>query len=161
MLGAPEGVPILYYEDLEPGHEQHGGSAVVDRDEMIDYARGHDPWPFHVDEAAAKESVFGELVASGGYSINMWFKLGHQLLNDTDEFWAFMGGLEWKIKFAKGVRAGETLHFMRRVAGKRPSSKPGRGILFVESRLTNQDGEVVLNLEEVVLVRRRPGSSTD
>lgn len=154
--GAPPGVPVLYFEDLEEGHEQWGGETVVDRDEMLAYAREFDPWPFHVDEALAKESVFGDLVASGGYTIGLWFKLGHQLLNDFGEVWALMGGIEWQLRFVCGVKAGTRLRFMRRVTGKRPSSKPGRGVIFLHSEIVDQaTGDPVLTLEEVVLIARR------
>ena len=92
--GAPPGVPVLYYEDLEDGHEQWGGEIVVDREEILAHAKEYDPWPFHTDDEAAKASVFGGLVASGGYTINLWFKLGHQLLNveTMGEIWALIGG---------------------------------------------------------------------
>ncbi|MAW53984.1 MAG: hypothetical protein CMM69_00715, partial [Rhodospirillaceae bacterium] len=55
--GAPQGVPVLYYEDLDDGHEQWGGQIIVDRDEMLAFAHEYDPWPFHVDEELAKDSV--------------------------------------------------------------------------------------------------------
>ena len=154
--GAPPGVPVLYYEDLDDGHEQWGGQIIVDRDEMLAFAHEYDPWPFHVDEDLAKESVFGDLVASGGYTISLWFKLGHQLLNDFGEVWALMGGLELKIRFVRGVKAGDDLRFMRRVTSKRPSSKPGRGVIFIHSEIVDQKtGDPVLTLDEVVLIARR------
>jgi len=160
-LGAPAGVPVLYYEDLEEGREQWGGEIVVDREEMLDYARRHDPWPFHVDEALARRSVFGDLVASGGYTIGLWFRLGHMLLNDFGEVWAVMGGIDWKLKFVRGVKAGDRLKFMRRLKGKRESSKPGRGVLFIDSALIDQaTGDPVLTLEEVVLAARRPDAES-
>lgn len=154
--GAPPGVPVLYYEDLDEGREQWGGEIVVDREAMLVYAREYDPWPFHVDEELARQSVFGDLVASGGYTISLWFKLGHQLLNDFGEVWAVMGGIDWKLKFVRGVKAGDRLKFVRRLKGKRKSSKPGRGVLFIDSALVDQDtGDPVLTLEEVVLVATR------
>ena len=60
-------MPVLYYEDLEDGHEQWGGEIVVDREEILAHAKEYDPWPFHTDDEAAKESVFCGLVASGGF----------------------------------------------------------------------------------------------
>jgi len=154
--GAPPGVPVLYYEDLEEGHEQWGGETVVKREEIMAHAREYDPWPFHTDEKRAKESVFGELVASGGYTIGLWFKLGHQLLNDFGEVWAMLGGVEWKARFVRGVAPGARLRFMRRVMGKRPSSKPGRGVLFIHSEIVDQDtGDPVMTIDEVALVARR------
>ena len=155
--GAPPDIPVLYYEDLEEGHEQWGGETGVTREEIIAHAREYDPWPFHTDEERAKESVFGELVASGGYTIGLWFKLGHQLLYDFGEVWAMLGGIEWKARFVSGVAPGMRLRFMRRVSGKRVSSKPGRGVLFIHSQIVNQDsGDPVMTIDEVALVARRP-----
>ena len=154
--GAPAGVPVLYYEDLEEGHEKWGGENVVEREAIIAHAREFDPWPFHTDEEAAKESVFGSLVASGGYTINLWFKLGHQLLNDFGEVWALMGGVELKIRFVRGVKPGDRLQFMRRVSGKRPSSKPGRGVIYIFSAIVDQESrEPVMTNDEVALIARR------
>ena len=154
--GAPPGVPVLYFEDLEEGHEQWGGEKVVTREEIMAHAREYDPWPFHMDEKRAKESVFGELVASGGYTIGLWFKLGHQLLNDFGEVWAMMGGVEWKARFVRGVAPGTRLRFMRRVSGKRASSKSGRGVLFIHSEIVDQaTGDPVMTIDEVALIARR------
>ena len=154
--GAPPGVPILYFEDLEEGHEQWGGETIATREEIIAHAHEYDPWPFHTDEERARESVFGGLVASGGYTIGLWFKLGHQLLNDFGEVWAMMGGIEWKVRFVRGVAPDMRLRFMRRVTGKRPSSKPGRGVLFIHSEIIEQDtGEPVMTIDEVALIARR------
>jgi len=151
-------VPVLYYEDLEDGHEQWGGEIVVDREEILAHAKEYDPWPFHTDDEAAKESVFCGLVASGGYTINLWFKLGHQLLNveTMGEIWALMGGIEWKLRFVRGVSPGMRLRFMRRVTGKRTSSKPGRGVLFLHSEIVDQDsGDPVMTIDEVALIARK------
>ena len=156
--GAPPGVPVLYYEDLEDGHEQWGGEIVVDREEILAHAKEYDPWPFHTDDEAAKESVFCGLVASGGYTINLWFKLGHQQLNveTMGEIWALMGGIEWQLRFVRGVSPGMRLRFMRRVTGKRTSSKPGRGVLFLHSEIVDQDsGDPVMTIDEVALIARK------
>lgn len=157
--GAPPGVPVLYYEDLEDGHEQWGGETVVTRADILEHAREYDPWPFHTDEELAKNSVFGGLVASGGYTINLWFKLGHQLLNveTMGEVWALMGGIEWNLRFVQGVKPDTRLRFMRRVTGKRPSSKPGRGVLFLHSEIVDRaTGDPVMTIDEVALIARRP-----
>ena len=47
----------VYFEDLEVGTRYVSPvSVVVDEAEMMDYNRKNDPWPFHVDELAAKKS---------------------------------------------------------------------------------------------------------
>ena len=156
--GAPPGVPVLYYDDLEAGHEQWGGETIVNREEILAHAREYDHWPFHTDDDKAKNSIFGGLVASGGYTINLWFKLGHQLLNveTMGEVWALLGGIEMKLRFVRGVTPGMRLRFMRRVTDKRESSKSHRGVLFLHSEIIDQDnGDPVLTIDEVVLIARK------
>jgi acyl dehydratase len=57
--------PIRSADELTPGQAFDLGSFVLTREEVLDFARRFDPQPFHLDEAAAKESLFGRLVASG------------------------------------------------------------------------------------------------
>ena len=62
----------VYFEDLDAGSVHLGRECTCDRDEMLEYSRRNDPWPFHVDEAAAAQSPFGGLIASGGYIVTLW-----------------------------------------------------------------------------------------
>src|SRR2546422_3277356 len=59
-------MPTVYFEDLEVGSVHLGRECVCDKDEMLEFSRRNDPWPFHVDEAAATLSPYGGIVASGG-----------------------------------------------------------------------------------------------
>ena len=64
----------VYFEDLDVGSVHLGQQCVCDRDEMLDFGRRNDPWPFHVDEVAAARSQFGGVIASGGYIITLWYR---------------------------------------------------------------------------------------
>ena len=66
--------PELYFEDLTPGRVFDLGTTVVDRDEMLAFARRFDPQPFHVDEEAGKASMFGALTASGWFTAALWMR---------------------------------------------------------------------------------------
>ncbi|WP_372619619.1 MaoC/PaaZ C-terminal domain-containing protein [Falsiroseomonas sp.] len=57
--------PIRSPDDLAPGMSFDLGRFVLPREEVLDFARKYDPQPFHLDEEAAKRSIFGRLVASG------------------------------------------------------------------------------------------------
>lgn len=59
---------MIAYEDLTPDRVIELGSVIVDRDEMIDFARRFDPQPFHLDEEAAASSIFGGVAASGWHA---------------------------------------------------------------------------------------------
>ncbi len=155
-FGASDDARILYYEDIDEGAEQPGHSCVVDETEMLDYARRYDFWPFHLDAEASRDSIYGELIASGGYTLSLWLQLGHQLRDGNRTVWAMLGGLEFRVRFVGAVKAGDRLTLQRRVAGKRPTSKPDRGIIFAESKLADDNGTVVFAVEETFLVARRP-----
>jgi len=60
---------VRYFEDLVVGEEEWGIEEVAVEEDMIDYAIRYDPWPHHVDADAARETPFGGLIASSGYSI--------------------------------------------------------------------------------------------
>jgi acyl dehydratase len=51
------------------------GSYEVTKEEIIEFAEQYDPQPFHVDEAAAADSMFGGLVASGWHTCSMAMRL--------------------------------------------------------------------------------------
>src|ERR687895_1266049 len=66
--------PELAFEDFTPGRVFDLGTTVVDRDEMLAFARRFDPQPFHVDEEAGKASIFGGLTASGWFTAALWMR---------------------------------------------------------------------------------------
>lgn len=146
----------VYFDDLEVGAEYVGPECVVDAQEMLEYNRRNDPWPIHVDEAAARQSPFGGVIASGGYTITLLYRLSHQIHHTRQTRWAFLGGLDWQVKFPAAVKAGDTLRYRLTVLSKRASSKPGRGVAKVKSELTNQRGEVVLEVNAAILLATHP-----
>jgi acyl dehydratase len=66
--------PELYFEDLTAGRVFALGTTLVDRDEMLAFARRFDPQPFHVDDEAGKASIFGALAASGWFTAALWMR---------------------------------------------------------------------------------------
>lgn len=147
---------MVYFEDLEVGAAFWGSECLVDRGEMLDYNRRYDPWPFHVDEEAAKRSPFRGLIASAGYIISLMYRSSHAIYNTSEVTWAFQGGvLDWHAKFPLPVRPGDRLRDRLTILSKRPSSKPGRGIVTDIHEMINQDDQVVFTLEIVFMVATR------
>lgn len=66
---------MLYFEDFKVGETSEMGRRVVDRDEVIAFARDFDPQPFHIDEEAARASMFGGLIASGWHTVSMVMRM--------------------------------------------------------------------------------------
>jgi acyl dehydratase len=63
---------MRYYEDLVEGLVEESGTRTLTRDELITFATQYDPQYFHADGVAAKDSIFGDVIASGIYTMAVW-----------------------------------------------------------------------------------------
>jgi acyl dehydratase len=147
---------IIYFEDLSEGDVFWGDEVVAESDEMMAYNRLNDPWPIHVDEAAAQASPFGGIIASGGYTITLMYRSLLGVYNNAERRWEFLGGLDWQLKFVAPVRPGDRLRTSLSIEAKRLSSKPGRGVLKNHNKVINQNDETVLKLDVIALIATRP-----
>jgi len=146
---------LVTFEDLAEGAVFYGDEVVADMDDMLHYARQYDPWPFHVDAEAAKESPFGGLVASAGYTFSLWCRSVHTIYRGPDSEWAFLGGYDLRVKLLHPVRPGDRLRLKVSIGGKRPSSKPGRGHVDSLHVLMRHDGVPVFSVELGFLIATR------
>ena len=144
---------MRYFEDLQPGDIALGSTFVVERDEMVEFARRWDPQPFHLDDAIAN-AMFGEggVTAPGVYVM----AIRTRLLHDTPDL-AVIAALGYdELRFHAPVRAGDTLQLRQEWLDKRVSdSKPDRGVARSRLSLVNQDGVEVMSHIDTILVRRR------
>jgi len=135
----------LAFEDLEVGRDYPLGSYAVTREEIIAFAADFDPQPFHLDEAAAADSMFGGLAASGWHTAAMAMRLMYDgvIAGSTAAGGLGVDRLDWR----RPVRPGDTLIGRLRVVDKRLSqSRPGFGIVRAEVVVENGDGETVLTM---------------
>jgi acyl dehydratase len=65
--------PIRSLDELAPGQAYDLGGFTLGGAEIVGFAGRYDPQPFHLDREAAKESIFGELVASGLHTLSAMF----------------------------------------------------------------------------------------
>ena len=138
------------------------GSHIFEAGEIKAFARKFDPQPFHVDEAAARDSLFGNLCASGWHTAAMWMKYNLAAREDAQVAWDGPGprpefgpspGFE-KLKWLKPVYAGETVTFTRRaVAHRALASRPGWRLLSLACEAFDSTGDKVIAFESMVLVR--------
>jgi acyl dehydratase len=147
---------LVYFEDVEVGRTERFGRYLVTAEEIIEYARQFDPQPFHVDEDAARQSMFGGLIASGWHTGAIFIRMicQHAVPNA-----ATTGAIGFDdLKWLKPVRPGDILSVETRVKEKvdRPS-RHGVGTVKIEGRVINQRDEAVMTLTSLVLYRRRPG----
>lgn len=135
----------VYFEDIEAGTTYELGSHTFTREEIVAFARSFDPQPFHLDEAAAAESPFGGLIASGWHTAAIWMRLYvDSLLAGA----ASMGspGVE-QLRWLRPVRPGDTVRASLTVLEATPSSvRPDRGTILFDAALESVDGEPVLTM---------------
>jgi acyl dehydratase len=147
-------MPLHYLEDFTPGTVIPYGGITIAREPMLAFAREYDAQPMHVDERAAKATMAGELIASGWYTaaLNMRMIADHFILDA-----ASMGspGVS-ELKWARPVKAGDTLRGLRHILDRRPSlTKPDRGFVNFRFEVLNQRDEVVLEQTNLIMIGRR------
>lgn len=144
----------IYFEDFTPGRVFELGSVDVTEDEIVEFATRYDPQPFHVDPAAAAETMFGGLIASGWHTCSMCMRLlVDGLLSDSTSLGS--PGMD-QIRWTAPVRPGDRLTARSVVEEVRPSvSKPDRGTVTLMTQMTNQDGMVVMTMRGLGMYARR------
>jgi len=141
-----------YLEDLAAGERYAGGTATIDPAAIKAFAAAFDPQPFHLDETAAKASIFGRLVASGWHTMAVTMRL--LVEGELRSLWGLVGLGADELRWPRPVVPGDTLSVEWEV---RPSSsKPDRGIARLRVTTRNQRGETVLTLITTILLPRRP-----
>jgi acyl dehydratase len=143
----------LYLEDLQPGQRFTSEKYVMDEARIKAFAAEFDPQPFHLDESAAEASVFQGLAASGWHTAAVAMRLlttgGLPL---ADGLIGFGGEISWP----RPTRPGDVLQLESEIVEIRPSrSRPNQGIVTVQSKMLNQDGDAVYLLTAKLLVSRR------
>lgn len=145
--------PPRKFEDLAVGETRQSEPRTVTVDEIVKFAREYDPQWFHSDPEAARESHFGEVVASGVHVLAIWRQLDHTMNSDID-FVCGIGFDEFRLEHA--LRPGDTVTARSEILELKPStSRKDRGTAITQYFLTNQDGETVLRFRSINLVYRR------
>jgi acyl dehydratase len=142
-----------YFEDLEPGESLDCGSLAVEREEMLRFAERYDPQRFHVDEAAAEETMFGGLIASGWLTCALTSRLafGNGL---TDVATLGARGVD-EVRWHNPVYPGDTLSTRLDLLETHAGENPTFGSVTVEFTTTNQHGATVLTMTAHGLIEKR------
>jgi acyl dehydratase len=147
---------LLYLDDLTPGRTFRGEAVTaVDAAAIKTFAKAFDPQPFHLDETAAKATMFGGLAASGWHTAALTMQL---LVNDGPPLaGGIVGAGMDELRWPKPVRPGDTLRIENDVLEVRPSrSRPDQGVVKMRTTTLNQNGEPVQVLVANLIVPRRP-----
>lgn len=144
----------MFYEDVEVGEKYVTPSRTLTEADIVNFAGiSGDYNPVHTDEVLNRDLGLGGRFAHGLLTLSILTGLNDRAGVFEGTILAFLGMNN--LSFKKYVRPGDTIHAEVEIINKRESRKPGRGI--VTSRFTgvNQDGEVVVDSEMVVMLRRR------
>lgn len=147
----------FYLDDLHVGQRFMSGSATVDEAAVKAFAAEFDPQPFHLDEAAARVSVFGGLVASGWHTASLSMRL---LVEGGLPIAGGLVGAGGEIAWPRPTRPGDVLSVESEVLDVAPSkSRPDRGIATVRCETRNQHGEALQVATFKLMVPRRPAAA--
>ena len=148
---------MQYFEDLEAGQNFSSASLRVDEAAIIEFAQQFDPQPFHLDDAAARHSIFGGLAASGWHTAAMTMSL---CVGSKFKPAGGIVGVGGELTWLKPVRPGDELHVEIEVLETRVSrSRPQQGVVRIRLTTINQDGETVQTFVPTLFVDRRPSAS--
>jgi acyl dehydratase len=148
----------LFLEDLHVGQRFASASHTIDEGEVKAFAAQFDPQPFHLDDEAAKATLFGGLAASGWHTAAITMKL---LVESGLPLRGGIIGSGGEISWPKPTRPGDTLTVGSEIEEVTPSrSRPDRGMIRVRSETRNQHGEIVQVLIAKLVVPRRGAATT-
>jgi acyl dehydratase len=154
MNPAPELTKALYLDDLRVGQRFTTGSYRMEEGRLKAFAAEFDPQPFHLDDAAAQNSIFRGLAASGWHTAAASMRL---IVDGGLRLAAGTIGLGGEIAWPRPTRPGDTLHVECEILEIVPSrSKPNQGIVKVRNTTLNQNGEEVQIFTAKLIVFKRP-----
>ena len=147
---------MRYLEDFSPGQKFASGRLRVEGERIKSFAAEFDPQPFHLDEDAARNSLFGGLAASGWHTAALTMRL--LVESDLKPAGGILGAGFDEFRWPRPVRPGDELHLESEVLEVRASkSRPGQGVIKVKTTTLNQNGEAVQISIGNLIVPRRPG----
>jgi len=145
---------LRYFEDFVVGEKITIGSVRVTREEIVEFAKRYDPQPFHIDEEAARNSIYGGLTGSSTHT----FALSSQIHHQSQDEIALVANLgSENLRFSAPLRPDDEIKMMTECQATRISkSRPGIGIVTTRTMLLNQRDETVMDMTTSFMVERRP-----
>jgi acyl dehydratase len=144
-----------HLEDFAAGQKFASGRLHVERERITSFAAEFDPQPFHLDDEAARASVFGGLAASGWHTAAMTMRL--LVESELRPAGGIVGAGFDEFRWPNPTRPDDTLHLEIEVLEVRTSkSRPDRGVIKVKTTTLNQRDEAVQVSIGNLIVPRRP-----
>jgi acyl dehydratase len=148
---------VLYFEDIAAGQKYRSPGLRIDAAAITGFAAEFDPQPFHLDDSAARDSLFEGLAASGWHTAALTMKLC--LLSDFRPAGGIIG-VGGELLWPRAMRPGDALHVEIAVLETRTSrSRPRQGLVKILITTRNQDGDPVQTFTPTLFVDRRSPES--
>ena len=145
-----------YLEDFAVGQIFGSGRVRVDKEQIKTFAAEFDPRPFHLDEAAARDTIFRGLAASGWHTAALTMRLVVE--SEFKPAGGIVGAGVDELRWPLPVRPGDELRVESEILEVRPSkSHPQQGLIKVRTTTLNQNGEAVQVFVVSLIVPRRDG----
>jgi len=149
---APRG---RYFEDFSVGEEIATPARTVTSTDIVNFACiSGDFNEIHTNFEYCKSTPFGEPIAHGPLIYAIAGGLWHASGVNEGTILAMLGVDEWRL--LNPVKHGDTVHLVARVASKKETSNPDRGVVVFDRRIVKQDGTVVQTMRTTLMYRRRP-----
>jgi acyl dehydratase len=142
-------------EDFAPGQTFSSGRLRLDKERIKTFAAEFDPQPFHLDEEAARNTIFQGLAASGWHTAALTVRL--LVESEFKPAGGIVGAGFDEFRWPLPVRPGDELYLEIDVLEVRPSkSRPEQGLIKVRTTTLNQNGEAVqVNVGDLIVPRRQ------
>ena len=142
----------MYFEEFNLGSKITIEPAVIEKDDMIAFAKKYDNLPLHTDEEHAKTTIFGQLIAPGVMSfMSVWAKYLENDLAGNE----LLAGKSTKIEWHKPVFANDVLTSTCTVSNLEKRNAKN-GLVELTFEVFNQNGELVLTDATEMIIKCKP-----
>ena len=149
-----------YWDDWEVGDKVITQGLTITESHIVNWASLSGDWfPLHMDEEFANNSPIGTRIAHGPmiFSLTTGLSLRSELGRSVAI--AFLG-LD-RMRIITPVKPGDTIHCEVEVKEMKECRQKDRGIQSLLYHVKNQKGELVMEFELTVMLRRRSKSTRD
>lgn len=145
-----------YFEDYRPGAIHEFGAITVAEEDIIAFGRQFDSQPFHTDPQAAKNTIYGGLIASGWHTAGLMMRefVQYYLSSIASLGSPGVDELRWNLPVRPGDRLTMRVTITR---ANRSRSKPDRGLVHSFIEVLNQDRNLVMSMKAVNFLLCRSG----